>query len=116
MTDIDFSGDTEKECKIESITIERVKEYSFSTPKYCLTFIVESTYHQRGNSYNDKAGFNWKLYDEDGSVVASGTGRTIGEIKVGEKSKVIINFYVGEDELLQDGKTYRLEVLDSAAV
>ena len=116
ITDIDFGGGTEKMCKIESIKIERVQEYYFSTPEYRLTFIVESTYHKKGNSYNDKAGFGWKLYDEDGEVVKSGTSRTIGEIKVGEKSKVTIKFSVDTDGLLQDGKTYRLELLDTAAV
>ena len=45
-------------------------------------------------------------------VVRSGTGITDGKIKVGEKSKETITFYSGEDDDVQDGKTYRLVLLD----
>ena len=99
-------------CKIESIKIERIQEYSYSTPYYKLTFIVQRTYHEKGNNYSDTANFGWKLYDEDGLVVTSGTGCTDGSIKVGEKSKETITFWVGADKKLQDGKTFRLELLN----
>lgn len=100
----------DKTCKIESIKIERVTIYS--TTRYVLTFIVQSTYHEKGNNYSDDACFGWKLYDEDGLVVTSGTGYTDGNIKVGEKSKDTITFYVGDDEKVQNGETYRLELLN----
>ena len=93
-------------CKIESIKIKR------DGSLYELTFIVQSTYHEKGNNYSASATFGWKLYDEDGLVVTSGTGYTDGNIKVGEKSKETLYFYVGEDYTLQNGKTYRLELLN----
>ena len=101
----------DKTCKIESIKIERIQKYSYSTPYYKLTFIVESTYHEKGNNYSDYACFGWKLYDEDGLVVTSDTGYTDGNIKVGEKSKGTLIFYIGEDRDVQYGKTYRFELL-----
>ena len=108
------SGSTlEKTCKIESIKVERVQEYSYMTPRYELTFIVESTYHKKGDAYSDDATFGWKLYDEDGLVVTSGTGYTDASIKVGEKSKEVLRFPVDTDsDDVQDGKTYRLELLN----
>ena len=109
---IRYNGGWDKECKIESIKIERIQESSYSTPYYRLTFIVESTYHEKGNNYSDLACFGWKLYDEDGLVVTSGTGYTDGDIKVGEKSKKTITFYIGEDKYVQYGKTYRFELLN----
>lgn len=99
-----------KTCKIESIKIERIPYYSQTY--YMLTFIVESTYHSKGTNYSDYASFGWKLYDEDGLVVTSGTGVTEGSIMVGEKSKAIEKFYVGEDEYIQNGKTYHLELIN----
>ena len=51
------NGVWDTECKIESIKIERIQETSYSTPYYRLTFIVESTYHEKGNNYSDSAYF-----------------------------------------------------------
>ena len=96
-------------CKIENISIKRIDGY---TDRYEITFLVESIYHKNGNSYSDSACFGWKLYDEDGVVVDSGTGYT-DNIMVGEKSREVLTFYIGNDSsYLQDGKTYRLELLD----
>ena len=108
-TTIRYNGGWDKECKIESIKIERIQTYS---SYYKLTFIVESTYHEKGNNYSDNACFGWKLYDEDGIVVTSGTGYTDGDIKVGEKSKETITFSIGDDYDVQNGKTYRFELLN----
>ena len=96
----------DKTCIIESIKIER------STSTYKLTFMVQSTYHEEGSNYSDSAVFCWKLYDEDGIVVTSGTGLTDASIKVGEKSRETITFYVGgsSSTSLENGKTYRLEL------
>ena len=103
---------SDQTCKIESIKIERKQEYSYSTPTYELTFMVQSTYHEKGNNYSDLACFGWKLYDEDGLVVYSGTGYTKGSIMVGEKSKVVMDFRAGGSysDSLEIGKTYRLEL------
>ena len=98
-------------CIIESIKIERRQEYSSSTPSYKITFTVQSTYHENGNNYSSYAVFGWKLYDEDGIVVSSATKYT-SDIKVGERTKTTLGFYVGEDEELQDGKTYTFEFLN----
>ena len=99
-------------CIIESIKIERKQESIYSTPTYELTFMVQSIYHEKGNNYSDDARFGWKLYDEDGIVVTSGTGRTDASIKVGEKSKETLTFRVGADKSVQDGKTFRFELLN----
>ena len=103
---IKYNGVWDQECKIESIKIEKDGSY------YKLRFIVQSTYHEKGDNYSDDACFGWKLYDEDGLVVTSGTGYTDGNIKVGEKSKDTISLSIGENNTLQNGKTYRLELLD----
>ena len=93
--------------KIEKIEINRV--YSSYKSYYELEFLIQSAYHINGNNYSAKAIFNWKLYDEDGIVVASDTGVTDGQIEVGEKSKETIMFYIGDDnDELQNGKTYTL--------
>lgn len=109
-TPITISYYSQKACKIESITIERIKTYS--STYYKLTFMIESTYHYKGSNYSDTAYFGWKLYDEDGLVIASGTGYSDGDIKVGEKSKETKIFYVGSDEKIQDGKTYTFVLLN----
>jgi hypothetical protein len=94
-------------CKIEKITITK-ESYN-----YTLTFLVQSTYHKKGSSYSDRAVFGWKLYDEDGLVVKSGTGYTDAAIKVGEKSKDSIPLFIGSDsDEVQEGKTYYLELVD----
>jgi len=99
-------------CKIESIQTDRISNYSSSY--YKITFLVESTYNKNGDSYSDYARFGWKIYDnETGMVVDSGTGYTEGQIAVGEKSLCTISYLeVGNDKKLQDGKTYRLEILN----
>ena len=109
---ISCSGYYDQACKIESIKIERKQEYSYSTPTYELTFMVQSIYHEKGNNYSDDAWFGWKLYDEDGVVACSGLACTQGSIMVGEKSKVVIEFHVGGSysDSLETGKTYRLEL------
>ena len=106
-----YNGSIEKKCKILSIKIE--SEYNYSRRDYKLTFLVESTYHEKGDSYSSYGEFGWKLYDEEGLVVTSGTGYTDATIAVGEKSKEIIKFRVGEDsDELKMGKTYRFEILN----
>ena len=101
----------EQQCRIEKIEITRKSSYSYSY--YELEFLITSTYHINGNNYSDKAIFNWKLYDEDGMVITSGTGYSNGEIQVGEKSKTTIKMYIGNNnDELQDGKTYKLILID----
>ena len=77
---------------------------------YRLTFILQSTYHKNGNNYSDDAEYGWKLYDEDGFVVDSGTGYSDGDVAVGEKTKDVLSFEIGTR--VKNGKTYRLELLD----
>ena len=108
-----YDGSIEKKCKIESIKIDRKESYSYVD--YNLTFLIESTYHEKGNSFSAIGEFGWKLYDEEGLVITSGTGKTDATITVGEKSKEIINFRVGEDsDEIELGKTYRLEILNTS--
>ena len=105
----DYKGRLEQSCLIESITIE--KEYG--SRYYNLIFLVERTYHNKGNSYSADCKFGWKLYDEDGLVVCSGTGYTDATISVGEKSKETISFRIGSDsDDIKEGNTYTLVLLD----
>ena len=94
--------------KIESIKIEKKRT------TYELTFIVQSIFHEKGNYYSEYAEIGWKLYDEDGLVVDSGTKLSQGAIQVGEKSKVMITFHVGNADsgYLENGKTYNFELID----
>ncbi len=113
ISEYNSKGSLTQACKIESIKIERIQKYSYSTPYYELAFTVQRTYHKEGNNYSASAMFGWKLYDEDGVVFESGTGYTAGQIKTGEKSKETIRFYIGDDsDELQEGKTYKLELID----
>ena len=104
-----ISYSSKSKCKIESITIERTGSHA-----YQLTFIVESTYHREGSAYSEEAHFDWKLYDDaEGLVVDSDRESTDAAIAVGEKSQVVLTFYIRDNSSdLQDGKTYRLELLD----
>ena len=104
-TPVTVSYENTKECKIVSIKIERVNNM------YDITFVIESTYHIKGNNYSDSAIFGWKLYDEDGLVVDSGSGYSDGKITVGEKSKYTLTFY-SSNGIVKNGKIYRLELLD----
>ena len=102
--------------EIESIKLERTDEYLVGEGECVFTFIVKCVYDKNGSSYSRNGRFAWKLYDEDGMVIDSGTVRTEGSIQVGEKSKVTIIFDVGSgrygsDDLL-NGKTYQFEILN----
>ena len=99
-------------CTVEKITLSRETGYGYVT--YKLTFLLKSTYHKNGSSYSDSARFGWKLYDEDGLVVDSGTGYSDAQIKVGEKSKTTITFTIGGSfsYSLDPDKTYTLVLLD----
>ena len=69
-----------------------------------------TTEHDFGGT-KDGACFGYKLYDEKGIVVTSSTIHT-SAIKVGERTKETLVFYVGEYYDLQEGKTYRMELLN----
>ena len=103
---------TTSRCTVESITIERT-QYS-TRVKYELTLLLTSSYHKNGDAYSDKARVGWKLYDEDGIVVDSGTESSAASIKVGEKSKATITVYAGDNERLVPNKTYTLVFLNIA--
>lgn len=106
-----INGSTSR-CTVEKITFER--EQSYGNVTYKLTFLLQSTYHKNGSSYSASAYFGWKLYDEDGLVVDSGTEYSDAQIKVGEKSKKTLTFRIGGDYSysLDPDKTYTLVLLD----
>ena len=97
---------------IESLTIERERYGDDYT--YNFTFVVESLYNDNGNNYSESAYLGWKLYDEEGFVIKSGSASSEGQIKVGEKSKVTISVNVGESysSSIAPNKTYKLVLLD----
>ena len=111
-TPTSVSYGTTSRCTVEKITFEREQSYGYAT--YKLTFLLQSTYHKNGSSYSASAYFGWKLYDEDGLVVDSGTGYSDAQIKVGEKSKETLTFTIGGgySYSLDADKTYTLVLLD----
>ena len=89
-------------CKVTNITYKVSGDYIY------FYFTGEKTYDKNGNNYSDKCWIGWKLYDEDGYVVADGTCLTTS-IKVGEKFK--------DEEstawnVIEQGKSYRLVILN----
>lgn len=102
--------------EIESINIERTDKHIVGEGECVFTFIVKCVYDKKGDSYSRNGRFAWKLYDEDGMVIDSGSVKTDGSIQVGEKSKVTITFDVGSGNYnsddLRNGKTYRFEILN----
>ncbi len=90
--------------KVLSVTLEQVNI------GYKMYFSGEKLYDKEGNQHSDSCLIGWKLYDEDGFVVESGTVYS-SNVTVGEKFKDAYCF-VTEVEV---GKTYRLELLDSVS-
>ncbi len=90
-------------CKITGITYERYSDD-------CVTFYFtgEKTYDDDGNNYSDSCKVGWKLYDEEGYVVASGTLYT-DNLAVGEKFK---NAETTAYNCIEPGKKYILELLN----
>lgn len=96
-----YSGDCS--FKIESMEIR------YNSGYYYVDYVVQMTYHEKGNNYSDSISFGWKLYDkETGFVVQSGSDSGAASIKVGEKTTGSIGF----GSSLKEGKTYRLEILN----
>lgn len=96
----DYSGNTKQSCVVTNIS------YSMYYSMVQVNFTVKSTYHENGNNYSSEAKFGWKLYDEDGTVLDSGTAYSDGTIKVGEQSKGHFLIDVEPDV------KYRLEILN----
>ncbi len=97
-----FGNDLRSSVKVLSVTFEQVNI------GYKMYFSGEKLYDKEGNQHSDSCKIGWKLYDEDGFVVESGTVYS-SNVAVGEKFKDAY-CYVTEVEV---GKTYRLELLDS---
>ncbi len=107
LSDNDFSGDIDSMCKVTGFSCE-ISDYKYSEEQTAeLYFAGEKTYDQEGDHYSNAVSISWKLYDEDGYVVDSGTARSSG-IKVGEKFKNAKSYVF---DLLPG--TYYLELLDT---
>ena len=103
----DYSGDIDSMCKVTGFSCE-ISDYTYSEEQTAeLYFAGEKTYDQEGDHYSNAVSISWKLYDEDGYVVDSGTARSSG-IKVGEKFKNAKDYVF---DLLPG--TYYLELLDT---
>lgn len=89
-------------CKVTKIT------YKVSDDDVSFYFTGEKTYDVKGNNYSQSCYIGWKLYDEDGYVVADGTCYTTS-IKVGEKFK---DADCTAYNVIEQGKTYRLVIMD----
>jgi hypothetical protein len=73
-------------------------------------FTGEKVYDSKGNNYSQACKIGWKLYDSDGYVVKDGTCYTTS-LKTGEKFKDAKAYAF---DCIEQGKTYRLEILDVA--
>ena len=89
-------------CKVTGIT------YKVSGDDVTFYFTGEKTYDKNGNGYSQSCKIGWKLYDEDGYVVDSGTCYTTS-IKVGEKFK---DAKCNANNVIEQGKTYRLVIMN----
>jgi len=91
-------------CKVTNISFE----ISRASNTLILLFTGEKTYDVNGNNYSDSCYVGWKLYDEEGYVVASGTLYT-DTLAVGEKFK---NAESLAYDCIEPGETYTLEILN----
>ena len=101
-TVINYTGYSASSCKVTNIT------YRVSSDDVYFYFTGEKTYDKNGNNYSNQCYIGWKLYDDEGFVVANGTCYTTS-VKVGEKFK---NEDATAYNVIEQGKTYRLEILN----
>lgn len=100
------SGRTETtRCNITDITYKPGDWYDGETTLH-IYISGKKTYDKSGDSYSRDCYIGWKLYDESGAVIDSGTCYS-GDCKVGEQFKNAEISVYG----LKPG-TYRLEILD----
>lgn len=79
------SGRVYSKCRIDSFDYNE-GYWSDGSASINLIFSGEKTYDRKGNSNNDNCHFAWKLYDEEGIVVDSGSAYT-NDITVGQTFK-----------------------------
>ncbi|MCQ2436469.1 MAG: hypothetical protein MJ101_06160, partial [Clostridia bacterium] len=70
---------------------------------------VEKTY-QRSNSSYTRIAFEYKLYDENGYVIDSGSHPVSSQMSVGEKAKY--DFRIYSSQLSSTAKSYTLVIMD----
>ena len=80
-----FSGKVYSKVKISQLSYE-FKESHDGTVKLYLYFSGQKTYDYKGNSNSGSCKIGWKLYDEEGYVIKSGTCYT-SDLSTGEKFK-----------------------------
>ena len=102
----DYRGNLESSVKITNIRCKIESSYDKKV-KATIYFSGEKTYDSEGSGYSRPCVIGWKLYDEDGYVVESGTHYT-SNMAVGEKFKDSEEYIYR----LSPGK-YRLEILDT---
>ena len=99
---ISYTGYSASSCNVTGIT------YKVSGDDVTFYVTGEKTYDKNGSSYSQSCKIGWKLYDEDGYVVADGTCYTTS-LKVGEKFK---NEDFSAYNVIEQGKTYRLVIMN----
>ena len=97
---ISYTGYSASSCKLTGIT------YKVSGDNVTFYVTGEKTYDKNGSSYSQSCKIGWKLYDQDGYVVADGTCYTTS-LTVGEKFK---NEDFTAYDVIEQGKTYRLVI------
>ena len=99
--DYNYRGDLLSEIEIDRIT------YKVSGDDIYFYLTGAKLYDLRGNNYSSYFKVGWKLYDENGYVVDSGTLYT-DSLKAGDKFKEEIVAY----NCIEQGKKYSLVLLD----
>ncbi len=82
---ISSSGTINSITRIDAINYEFVKKNE-NEVSLTLRFTGEKTYESKGDNYSSQCRIGWKLYDEEGYVVKSGTCYT-SSVEQGEKYK-----------------------------
>lgn len=100
--DYNYNGKIDSSVKITSIT------YEISGDDAHIYFTGEKIYDADGSGYSQSCKVGWKLYDEDGYTVASGTFYSTS-IAVGEKFR---NEKVNAWNVIEPGKTYTLVIMN----
>ena len=99
---ISKNGYNESTCNVTKIT------YKVNDDDVTFYFTGDKTYDKKGDYFSQNCYIGWKLYDEDGYVIANGICYTTA-VHVGEKFKDSAS---SAYNVIEQGKTYRLVILD----
>lgn len=85
-----------------------ISELEFNASNSNISFSIERTYHKQGSNISSTPEIGWKLYNDAGLVIKSGTEWANAAIKVGEKTRGSFDLPISK----WDESTYTFEILD----